>query len=127
MMSKSAIRKILNEYLPLELERSTYQEKLARYQSFVNGDKQRNIPHEAIELEDIICCRYMRLIQQQTDKLITILDMIDGLTDSRQRTIIHMKYVEGVPFAEIENRLNISESTRKRELNLAIEELERKK
>lgn len=126
-MSKSAIRKILNEYLPLELERSTYQEKLARYQRFVNGDKQRNIPHEAIELEDIICRRYMRLIQQQTDKLITILDMIDSLTDSRQRTIIHMKYVEGVPFAEIENRLNISESTRKRELNLAIEELERKK
>lgn len=124
-MSKNQVRRILNDYIPLVKERAAYQEELKKYQCMKSTDMNFGLPRKAIEREDIIMRKYSNLIERQTSLLNAILDLIYTLPDSRQRTIVHMRYVQGVPFAQIENELNISESTRKRELNVAIETMEK--
>ena len=77
----------------------------------------------AIEQIDALIGYYAQRVVLRESAEREVLKMIESVDEPDGRSILFLRYVEGKRFEEIELELHISEKTRKRRYNKAIEKL----
>ena len=76
-----------------------------------------------IEQIDELIKYYVKMIAERETSELQVIKMIESIDNPDSRSILFMKYIEGKTYEDIESELNISEATRKRRYNEAIEKL----